>query len=243
MALPRFTKGQTGNLEFSALNEAFEAIDNLRRGGERPPERFKPRAAGAAGPILVKVATTTSDPVLQRWGWVEMELLNVPSSVSATYLTYAVKTGGATSNGLEVPIVGNLNPGEICLANRQVGNGLPYYIPTREVFEPFAAKIISVATASTLGQFTYTVQEQYFNPTTNAFVNGGLIFDCVNLAELVADTTSLYGVGFNKPSGVSSLVRSRVRVGVVVQIFRVFDADHLSFKRCFTMPNPYTVVC
>lgn len=246
MTLPRFTKGQAGNLDFSALNEAFEAIDNLRRGGERPPARFQPRATSAgAAPIMVKVSTTTTDLARQRWGWTEVELSNVPpNTTQASFLTYSVKSGGATSNGLATPIVGDLFGGETCMATRQIGNGgLPYYVPTIEPFEPYPAKVISSASGGTTGQWIYTVQKQYYNYSSATFQNAGSQFQCKNTVEDVADTASLFGVGFNKPSGVQSLVRSAVRVGVIVQIYRAFDSEHLLGTRVFTMPNPYTVAC
>lgn len=244
MTLPRFTKGQAGNLDFSTLNEAFEAIDNLRRGGERPPARFQPRAAAGTGPIMVKVSTVTTDLARQRWGWTEVELSNVPpNTTQASYLTYVVKSGGATSNGLTVPIVGDLFGGETCMATRQIGNGgVPYYVPTIEPFEPYAAKIISSSPIVT-GQWEYQAQLAYFNFTTNSFDSAGTYFPCRNTVESLADTASVFGVGFNKPSGVGSLVRSPVGAGVIVQIYRSFESDHLVSKRVFTMPNPYTVTC
>lgn len=245
MTLPRFTKGQAGNLDFSTLNEAFEAIDNLRRGGERPPARFQPRAAAGAGPIMVKVSTVTTDLARQRWGWTEVELLNVPpNTTQASFLTYGVKSGGATSNGLATPIVGDLFGGETCMATRQIGNGgVPYYVPTIEPFEPYPAKILSYVTGASTGQWIYTVQKQYYNYSNSTFENAGGQFDCKNTVEYVADTASLFGVGFNKPSGIQTLNRSPVRAGVIVQIYRAFDSDHLLGTRVFTMPNPYTATC
>lgn len=248
MTLPRFTKGQAGNLDFSALNEAFDAIDNLRRGGERPPARFQPRAVGgAAGPIMVKINDQPADPADYRWGWKEVELINVAPTGTGEPPTWTIKTGGAQSDGNTNPVVGKMVRGEYCLISKQIGfatyGSLPYYIPTREVWDPFYAKISSSATGGT-GNWTYQAKKVFLVGAN--VTETGLNFQCHNTAELVLDDTVGtfgYGVGFNKPSQVQYLSRKPIRNGVIVLMNRTLNEYREFVGHHFTMPNPYSVTC
>lgn len=249
MTLPRFTKGQAGNLDFSALNEAFEAIDNLRRGGERPPARFQPRAAaGAAGPIMVKINDTPADPADYRWGFKEVELINVAPTATADPPSWGIKFGGANSDGNTSPVVGKMVRGEYCLISKQIGSSLngslPYYIPTREMFDPFYAKITSSTTGGT-GNWTYWANKVFLLGAN--VTDTGLNFQCHNTAELILDDTTVggfgYGVGFNKPSQVQYLSRKQIRNGVIVLMTRTLNENRQFVGHHFTMPNPYSVTC
>lgn len=249
MTLPRFTKGQAGNLDFSALNEAFEAIDNLRRGGERPPARFQPRAVGgAAGPIMVKINDTAADPASNRWGFKEVELVNVAVTTNAEGLTWSIKAGGTQSDGNTSPVVGRMVGGEYCLISKLIGSSLsgslPYYIPTREMFDPFHARILSSVPGGT-GNWTYQAKQVFLIGTI--VYDGGLTFSCYNTAELILDDTTAgnfgYGVGFNKPSQVQYLSRKQIRNGVIVHMTRSLMQDRQFGGYHFTMPNPYSVTC
>lgn len=233
MTLPRFTAGAVGRLTFRDLNEAFEAIDQLRKATDQKLEEQLARRRI----VLARITGKQGDD----YSWEEIE--------RTTGTTYAVRPNGRTSaegsNQYANPIVGlgqvTLAIGDnVSIASAYSSTGQLYYVPLAVAGGGGAIPAI-VLGSSQIGnqQWSYSCKE--------AIRSGGFwiqkpnaqTFTALNGAENVPDASGVYGVGSRIIGNLLLLPeRQPIQNGVTVMVSTSSDGI-----RFFSVPNGYRIEC
>lgn len=233
MTLPRFTSGAVGRLTFRDLNEAFEAIDQLRKATDQKLEEQMARRRI----VLARITGKQGDD----YSWEEIE--------RTTGTTYAVRLNGRTSaegsNQYANPIVGlgqvTLAIGDnVSIASAYSSTGQLYYVPLAVAGGGGAIPaIILGSSAEGSGQWLYSCKE--------AIRQGGFwiqkpnaqTFSARNGAENVPDASGVYGVGSRIIGNLLLLPeRQPIQNNVVVMVSTSSDG-----VRFFSVPNGYRIEC
>lgn len=231
MALPRFTSGRVGNLEFSHLNEAFDRIESR--------EAMQSRGRQPSTVILLAQLTQQNDA--DEFAWAEVRRSDDGS--------YSPSPNGITSTRegdpfafAAVSLTGGSQVGDIvAISPRRTAQGKLWYSINGGSGTVSRSFIIteSIAHPSRSDMWAYkarpvdrTIQSGYggvWTPTS------ALEYILVNGAENPADGSSI-GVGTVPPSGVQ-YVRRPIKVGTVVV------ASNINNDWVFSIPNGYSFIC
>lgn len=232
MPLPRFTAGAVGRLTFRDLNEAFEAIDALRR----ETDGKIADQAGRRRTILARVTGKNGD----NYKWEEVE--------RTTGTTFATRQGGRNStegaDDYAYPLVPfgsvTLAIGDsVAIVSGYDASGKLFYVPISAGGSGGLAVIVTGASQSGVGQWQYTVKE--------AIRSGGLWVEkpqataltARNGAENPIDGGGVYGVGSLIVGNIIVVpARQPIRIGTVVLVTQSSDGVLV-----FSVPNGYRIEC
>lgn len=247
MTLPRFTSGKVGNLEFSHLNEAFDAIDGMdRMMGASKQRRKMPNI------VLARLGNQDQRPEgFGGWSWVEV-YWNFGSDLAYTVpggLSSGSPDGEPNPNPYLLPAV-SLEPtafrtGEVVLlipSHRARFNAAPDPIMLIVRTLPSVTRAFEIvdAVGISLGRWRYIGRERKWDGLTNAWVaveaneqDANLLNSCEN----AVDTPGNIGVGSTLPLSVPQPVRQRIKNGTVVM------ATASNTNYVFSVPNGYAFGC
>lgn len=240
MTLPRFTAGAVGRLTFRDLNEAFEAIDQLRKATDQKLEEQMARRRV----ILAQITAKNGD----EYAWQEVE------RTSAT--TYAVRPNGRSSaegaNQYANPIVGlgtvNLAVGDnIAITASYTSTGSLFYVPLAVASSGGggADDFWSIANSTSIGnnRWRYDLSFAEWISSSNDFlVAVSPTRVGYNTVEWAVDSAS-YGVGFIPAAIPSQVIRQPIKNGTIVRASKINPRDPFNFDLGFTVPNGYRIVC
>lgn len=240
MTLPRFTAGAMGRLTFRDLNEAFEAIDQLRKQTDQKLEE----QLGRRRIVLARITGKQGDD----YSWEEIE------RTSAT--TYAVRPNGRTSveggNAYANPIVGlgsvSFAVGDnIAIVASYTASGTLFYVPLAVASSGGggADDFWSIANSVSLGnnRWRYDLSfAEWISASNDFLVAVSPTRSGYNTAEWAVDSAS-YGVGFIPAAIPSQVIRQPIKNGTIVKASRINPRDPFNFDLGFTVPNGYRIVC
>jgi len=232
MPLPRFTGGAVGRLSFRDLNEAFEAIDALRRETDGKISD----QAGRRRIVLARVTGKQGD----EYKWEEIE------RTSGT--TFSTRVGGRTSSDgtseYGYPLVPfgavTLAVGDnVAIVSSYDSSGKLFYIPLSAVGGGGIVCIVMGSSQAGPGQWTYSVKEAVRGSTFWEAKQNASTLTARNGAENPVDGSNVYGVGSILVGNVLvTPVRQPIKIGTVVQVTTSSDGVYV-----FSIPNGYTIEC
>lgn len=247
MTLPRFTSGKVGNLEFSHLNEAFDAIDGMDRTQRASRNRRK-----IPNLVLARLGSQDQSPNgFGGWSWVEVYwngggegAITVPGGLSS-----GAPAGEPDANPYMLPAF-SIEPtgfamGEVVLLvpshrARFAAAPEPYMLIVRTLPSVTRAFEIVNAEGIALGRWKYTGRERRWDVIQNLWVPvGGAPVDVtlLNSCENAVDAPGNIGVGSTLPGSVPQPVRQRIKDGTVVMA----TASNINYV--FSVPNGYAFQC
>ena len=248
MPFPRFTRGSSGGLSFSTMNEVFDRIESLES-----PSTGKRHHRMTPGAFLGRIGAQKPN-TSNQWAFSE-----VTYESSLLTLTFPVVEGGRqSSDGSDLfafPAVGdNLVTGQVVLLfpmNRDsstISGSQPDPLNGQLMFHalriPSTSSIARVAAWTPIGTGVWRYSLQLCDATVTSggilwvVQNGAATFSAYNGAEAVADAPSSYGVGSSPPGAVTTITRQPIKVGVVVETIQDRNGNWT-----FCVPNGYAVTC
>lgn len=244
MTLPRFTAGAVGRLTFRDLNEAFEAIDQLRKATDQKLEEQLARRRI----VLAKITGSSTG----RYSWVEIE--------KTAGTTFQDRDKGRSSTEGSDPFANPVVPlggvtlstnDRLAIASAYDSTGKLYYVPLALAGGGggggggIPARVLDFQEESPQ-KWRYTLREVYQSTP-------GIWFDVTNEPDFIAyngaENTvdgpipgtifSSYGVGSEVQDGVAVPPERRpIRLNTVVMV----GTDRNGGK-FFSMPNGYRIRC
>lgn len=238
MTLPRFTSGRVGNLEFSHLNEAFAAIDDMSRASGET-RRMRPTIGSMV------VAQIGVAGISNQYAWYEVTIgidgaaTVIPGGLSSgapfpqpnpdPYLLPAVSIDG-TAFG-----VGDI----VLLSPARRTDGTSYMAIVKPVGSTVRPYEIVDAVGISLGRWRYTGARRRWDELQSAWVADGSsdTITMLNGAENAVDTPGHIGLGSTLPGSVPQPVRQRIKNGTVV------TPTNTGGVLTFCIPNGYAFQC
>jgi hypothetical protein len=232
MPLPRFTSGAMGRLTFRDLNEAFDAIDQLRK----ETDQKLADQMGRRRIVLARITGKQGD----EYSWQEIE---------RTGTTFALRANGRTStengNAYANPVVGlatvTLAIGDnVAIASAYSSTGSLFYVPIAVAGGGGAIPaIILGSTSQGSGQWLYNCKEAIRSGSFWVQKPEADTFSARNGAENVPDASGVYGVGSRIIGNIlQTPTRQPIQNGIVVMV--ATSADGVRF---FSVPNGYQIEC
>jgi hypothetical protein len=236
MALPRFTSGRVGNLEFSHLNEAFDRIES-NRGGEKAMSR---RAEYEwLYVVLLSESAPVPDQISNRWSWKEID--RDPTTGGFSERVGGRSSFGADNDPFALPAISisgtqSYSTGDLVLIRiMRFPNGKPFALIVKPTGSDVAMFEITNSTGIGLGRWRYTAHLRSFG--SEWFVSASdTDYTLHNGCENTVDTGNTIGVGTVKPNSASA-IRQPVRNGTIVMA--TFSASGW----VFSIPNGYSFSC
>lgn len=233
MPLPRFTQGKLGNLEFSHLNQVFDAIEGVSE--SRAPARFSAKTGRV---FLAKISGKQGSGASEQGSFTEVSRDSLATTVYADVVGGVTSTGvtGAFDNPIVAPVsaVGTVVP----VLGHTAKDGTLYFrecAGASAAGATFMAEVISSAGAPPV--FGYTLSRR--KRSGSAWVTTGEAdITAFNGAENAVDDTAnrIIGVGSIHVAG-STATRKPIRTGTIVMVTEIEGAY------CFSMPNGYEFAC